>query len=127
VHLGLAVAIVVAVFVQVYLIGAYIFGAGQSALDAHKSVGLTTHGLEGVLFAAALVAWLPRADLVLSLLLFAVGTVQIALVDAHRWIGGLHPLGALFVLALATALAGRGLRRVGIRAIRRERCLDPPR
>jgi len=78
VHLGLAAAIVAAVFVQVYLIGAYIFDGGQGALDAHRSIGLTTHGMVS---AAALVAWLPRADVVLSLVLLAVGTVQIALVD----------------------------------------------
>jgi periplasmic divalent cation tolerance protein len=35
----------------------------------------------GMVSAAALVAWLPRADVVLSLVLLAVGTVQIALVD----------------------------------------------
>jgi hypothetical protein len=111
-HLILAVAIVVAVFVQVYLIGAYAFGAGQSALDAHKSVGGITHGLEALLFIAALVAWLPRADLILSLTLIVVGTVQVALASAHRWTGGLHALGALFVLVLATVLMHRGMRRV---------------
>ena len=45
-HFALALAIVLAVFVQVYLIGAYIFGAGQGALDAHRTVGFTAHGLE---------------------------------------------------------------------------------
>lgn len=108
-HLALAVTIVIAVFVQVYLIGSYVFGAGQGALDAHKSLGLTTHGLEGALFVAAVVAWLSRGDLILSLLLFMVGTVQITLADAHKWAGGLHPLGALFVLVLATLLARRDL------------------
>src|SRR6202007_2062150 len=39
VHLALALAIVLGVFVQVYLIGSYFFGAGQGALDAHAAGG----------------------------------------------------------------------------------------
>src|SRR3954447_26800713 len=100
-HLILAVAIIVGVFLQVYLIASHFFGA-SGALDAHKSVGGVVHGLEGLLFLAALVAWLPRADIGLSLLLLVVGTVQIALVDASKWVGGLHGLLALFVLVIAT-------------------------
>ena len=73
VHLALALAVVVGVFVQVYLIGAYIFGAGQGALDAHMTAGWTVHGFELLVFLAALVAWLPWVDLVLSLLLAVVG------------------------------------------------------
>jgi len=105
-HLVLAAAIGVAVFVQVYLIRAYIFGAGQGAQDAHTTAGFTVHGLEVLLLVAALVAWLPPTDLLLSLLLAVLGTVQIALAGEHRWTGALHPLGALFVLVLA-ALLGR--------------------
>jgi len=104
-HLALALAIVVAVFVQVYLIGAYIFGAGPGALDAHRTVGFTAHGFEVLVFITALVAWLPRRSLALSALLAVIGTVQIALAGGHRWVGGLHPLFALVVLALALALA----------------------
>jgi hypothetical protein len=109
-HLALALAIVFAVFLQVYLIGAYIFGAGQGALDAHRTVGFTAHGLELLTFVAALVAWLPRRDLVLSALLAVTGTVQVTLASEHRWVGGLHPLLALLVLTLAAALAFRGRR-----------------
>src|SRR5215207_1515153 len=61
-HLALALAIALGVFLQVYLIGAYIFGAGSDALDAHTTVGFTVHGLEVLLFLVALVAWLPRLD-----------------------------------------------------------------
>jgi hypothetical protein len=109
-HLGLASAVVVGVFLQVYLIGSYIFGAGQGALDAHKSIGWTIHGFEMLVFLAALVAWLPWVDLVLSLLLAAIGTAQVALASEHRWVGGLHPLLALVVVGLAVALALRGIR-----------------
>jgi hypothetical protein len=111
VHLVLSLAVVAGVFVQVYLIGAYIFGAGQGALDAHKTTGWTVHGFEMLVFVAALLAWLPRVDLVLSLLLAVLGTVQVALASEHRWIGGLHPLLALFVIGLAATLVRRAIRR----------------
>jgi hypothetical protein len=103
---------VLGVFVQVYLIGAYIFGAGPGLLDAHRSTGFTLQGLEVILFLAALAAWLPRRDLILSLLLALVGTLQAGLANANRWVGGLHPLLALVVLALAATLALRATRRV---------------
>lgn len=109
-HVALALAIVLAVFVQVYLIGAYVFGAGQGALDAHRTVGFTAHGLEVLIFIAALVARLSPRDLVLSALLAVIGTVQIALAGEHRWVGGLHPLLALVVLAVAAALVVRARR-----------------
>ena len=110
-HLLLAVLIVAAVAAQVYLIGAYIFGAGEDALEAHTSVGWSTHTAEMVLFIMALVAWLPRTDMLLSFLLVAIGTAQVVLAGAVEWIGALHPLFALVVLVLAAALAHRGLRR----------------
>jgi hypothetical protein len=110
-HLALASATVLGVFVQVYLIGSYIFGAGQGALDAHETAGFVVQGLEVIVFLAALVAWLPRLDLVLSLSLAVIGSLQAGLASADRWVGGLHPLLALVVLGLASALALRGIRR----------------
>ena len=111
-HLSLAVLIAAAVIVQLYLIGAHIFGAGHGALDAHRSVGWSTHACEMLLLAAALVARLPRTDMLLSLALVVIGTAQVALASSVKWLGGLHPLFALAVLALALALASRGLRRL---------------
>ena len=108
-HLAIALAIALGVFLQVYLIGAYIFGAGGGALDAHSDVGFTVHSLEILLLLIALVAWLPRADVGVSLLMALLGTTQIALADAHGWAGGLHPLGALLVLVLAAAITRRDL------------------
>jgi hypothetical protein len=93
------------------LIGSYIFGAGQSALDAHKTAGWTVHGFELLVLVAALVAWLPWVELLLSLLLAVIGTVQVSLANEHRWIGGLHPLLALVVVGLAATLALRAIRR----------------
>lgn len=107
-HVLLACLIVVGVVVQVYLIGAYVFGAGKGALDAHKGIGFALHSMEILVLLVALAAWLPKADLWLSLALAVVGTAQIALASADRWAGGLHPLFALVVLALAVVLAHRG-------------------
>jgi hypothetical protein len=60
---------------------------------------------------AALLAWLPWVDLVVSLLLAVLGTVQVSLASGHRWIGGLHPLLALVVVGLAATLVLRAIRR----------------
>jgi hypothetical protein len=109
-HLVLAVLVAAGVFAQVYLIGAYIFGAGIDALDAHRTVGFAVHAMEVLILVAALVAWLPRPDLGLSLFMAVVGTVQLALASAEAaWTGALHPLGALFVLVLAAALVRRDM------------------
>jgi hypothetical protein len=106
-HFVLLAAIALGVFVQVYLIGAYLFGAGQAALDAHRTAGFTVHGFEVLVFIVALVAWLPRTDVILSAALAVLGTVQIALASGTKWVGALHPLGALFVLTLVTVLLRR--------------------
>jgi hypothetical protein len=106
-HLVLLAAIALGVFLQVYLIGAYFFGAGQAALDAHRTAGFTLHGLEVLVFLVALVAWLPRPDIILSAMLAVLGTVQIALASETKWVGALHPLGALLVLVLAAVLLRR--------------------
>ena len=110
-HLALALVLVLGVFLQVYLIGSYIFGAGQGALDAHRTVGFALQGPELFILLTALVAWLSRIDLLLSFLVAIVGFVQAGLASAHEWVGGLHPLLALVVLSLASALALRGIRR----------------
>lgn len=111
-HVLLACLIVAGVVAQVYLIGAYVFGAGDGALDAHKGVGFAVHTAEIVLLLTALAAWLPGPDLWWSLALAVLGTAQIALASAERWAGGLHPLLALVVLAIAGVLAERGVRRL---------------
>ena len=58
-HLALSLAIVLSVFVQVYLIGAYIFGAGQGALDAHRTAGFALQGPELFVLLTALIAGFP--------------------------------------------------------------------
>ena len=88
-HLTFASAVVLGVFLQVYLIGAYIFGAGQGALDAHRTAGFALQGPELFVLLTALIAWLPRIDLLLSFLLAIIGFVQAGLANAHQWVGGL--------------------------------------
>lgn len=110
-NLMFASALVLGVFLQVYLIGSYIFGAGQGALDAHRAVGFALQGPELFVLLTALIAWLPRIDVMLSSFVAIVGFVQAGLASAHQWVGGLHPLLALAVLSLASALALRGIRR----------------
>jgi hypothetical protein len=110
-NLAFATAIVLGVFLQVYLIGSYIFGAGHGALDAHRTVGFALQGPELFVLLTALIAWLPRIDLLLSLLVAIVGFVQAGFASAHEWVGGLHPLLALVLLSLAATLALRGLHR----------------
>src|SRR5947207_15693847 len=90
-HLALAVAIVLGVFLQVYLIGAYIFGAGQGALDAHRTAGFALQGPELFVLLTALIAWLPRIDLLRSFLVPIVGFVQARLASTHQWTGCLPP------------------------------------
>ena len=98
------------VFVQVYLIGAYVFGAGQGALDAHDRPGSPCTG------SRSRSCW-PRCSpgsraprTALSLALAVMGTVQVALATGTAGSAGLHPLLALVVLTLAVTLVRRGYR-----------------
>jgi hypothetical protein len=103
--------LVLGVFLQVYLVGSYIFGAGQAALDAHRTLGFALQGPELFILLTALIAWPPGVDLLISFLVAIVGFVQAGLASAHQWVGGLHPLLALVVIGLAAALALRGIGR----------------
>ncbi|MFN8122996.1 MAG: hypothetical protein U0237_11270 [Thermoleophilia bacterium] len=106
---ALAALVGIGVFVQVYLIASYIFGA--DALDAHKAVGGITHLVEVLTFIAALVGWWKDWKAVgLAFLLPLVGTVQVAFSDGEKWVGGLHGLLALFVLVLAAVIHVRAMR-----------------
>jgi hypothetical protein len=89
-----ALIVVVGVLLQAFSIAAYVRGAGQDALDMHKTVGFITHSVEIVVFLVALVGyWRMWRRLWLPFLL-----------------PGLHGLFALIVLLLATALVQDGTR-----------------
>jgi hypothetical protein len=122
-NLALAAIVVVGVFVQVYLITAYFSGAGEGALDAHGWVGgLVVHLAELLVFLTALAAFWRRWGWIgFNFLLFAVGTIQIALSPpdddpASGWVHGLHGLFAMFVLVIAAVIVHRDVRELGLRA-----------
>jgi hypothetical protein len=113
----LASIVVLGVFLQTYLIAAYVMGAGEDALDAHGFVGfLVIHGAELLVFLTAFGAW-PRAWkwIGFTFLLFVVGTIQIFLVPPDEdplspWVHALHGLLALVVMVMAAVIAHRGMR-----------------
>ena len=105
-----ALLVGVGVWVQVYLIGSFLFGAAD-ALDAHKDAGFAVHGFEVLCFVAALLAWRSRAVVGMAFGLGLIGTVQIALTESDKYVGGLHALFALVVLVLAVFIVKGGLER----------------
>jgi hypothetical protein len=114
-NLVLAVLVAVGVFVQVYLIASYFFGAGHDALDAHKNLGGVVHIVEVLVFLAAIGGyWRRWGEIGLSFALAAIGTIQLSLADGDDWVGGLHGVFALVVLLLAGAIAHRTMRALGV-------------
>lgn len=115
IHLVLATLVVIGIFVQVYLIASYFFGAGSDALDAHKDLGGIVHIVEVLVFVAALVGyWRRWWDVGLSFALAVIGTIQLGFADGDDWVGGLHGLFALFVLVIASIAAQRSVRALGL-------------
>ncbi len=112
----LASIIVVGIFVQAYLITAYVTGE-PDALDLHGTLGFAIlHPLELIVFLTAFGAW-PRAWkwIGFTFLLFVVGTIQIFLSPPDEdpssgWVHGFHGLLALVVLVLAAVIAHRAMR-----------------
>jgi hypothetical protein len=120
-NLVFASIIVVAVFLQAYLIASYAMGAGEDALDAHGIVGgLVIHASELLVFLTALVAfWGLWRWILVNFGLFVLGTIQIFLLPpdddpASPWLHGLHGLFALFVLTYAAYIAYRDWRYLGL-------------
>ena len=113
--LVLAGLVVIGVFLQVYFIASFIFGAGEDALDAHTNMGGIVHTIELLVFLAAIVAYWKRwGGLLLPFLLALIGTVQLGFSEGEEWVGGLHGLLALVILVLAHAVAMRAVHDLGL-------------
>ena len=106
---ALAALVGVGVFVQVYLIAAFTFGA--DTLDAHKHVGnavvvlIVLTALHG--FVARWGNWKAIAP---SAALLVAGIALVGLAEGDTWVGGLHGLLALVVLVLAGIIHVRAMR-----------------
>ena len=115
IQLVLAAIVAVGVWLQVYFIASYFFGA-EDALDAHEFVGgVVVHGGEVLGFLAALVAWWrvwSRIGFAFGLALL--GTVQIVL-SGDDWVGGFHGLLALAVLVMAVFIMKWNAEALGLR------------
>lgn len=108
----------VGVIVQFFLVGIGLFGmkAGSNidnakSLDAHRGFGfLLVEVIGGLLLLATLVAWRkPLGRKVgLYVLLCLLGVVQAVLATEgfhHKYVGMFHPVNALLLLGLSSALA----------------------
>ncbi len=115
-HAVAASVVVALIFVQLYLIGEYIYGS-VGALQTHESVGKAVPFIELLVFLTALVGWRSnRRQLGLSFALFIVGGIQVSFATTH-WgttpsVRALHPTlaGAVVLLAAATAARAWSLR-----------------
>ncbi len=113
-QLVLAAAVAVGVWLQVYFIASYSFGAAD-ALDIHKTIGEVMRGLEVLVFLAALGAWWRNwGKIGHAFGLAAVGTIQISLTGSDDWVGGLHGLLALAILTMAVFIVKDDAQALGL-------------
>jgi hypothetical protein len=109
----------VLVIVQIYLAGEGIFGGTEDPiedadiLEPHRALGFFLGFLGGILLLiVALLAWHPVKKIRWwSIALAFILVIQTFLPEGGRWIGGLHPLNAVFILAILGYLASRLWRR----------------
>jgi hypothetical protein len=111
-----AATVVALVFAQVYLIASFIFGAGGTALDAHRTIGGIVVGFELVVLLTAVVGWWREWDEVrISAALVLVGGLQVSFardLGNSPHVHALHGALALVVVALAWTIAARTRREV---------------
>ena len=101
IQLVAAALVTVGVWLQVYFIAAYFYGA-EDALDLHETVGEAMRGIMVLVFLLALGAWWRNWGRIGHAFgLAVIGTVQIMLTGSDAWVGGLHGLLALVVLTMA--------------------------
>ena len=111
----LANLVAIGVVLQVYFITAHFFGA-DDALDVHEGLGGAVHGVEILVFLAAIGAFWKRWGLVgLAFSLPVIGTIQLAFAESDEgWVGGLHGLFAVAVLVIAAVVGHRAMHALGI-------------
>lgn len=122
VSLVLASIVVIGIVIQLYLIAAWIFGAGKGALDAHKAVGgAVVHPAEILVFLVSFGAWSKDwRNIGISFSLALLGTIQVFLAGnvtnpSNGYLHGLHGGLALFVAALAVYICWREKNALGFR------------
>lgn len=126
IQLVLAAAVVVGVWLQVYFIASFLFGA-EDALTVHKDVGGIVHLIEVAVFLTALGAWWRNWGRIGHAFgLAAVGTVQIALTGSDDWVGGFHGLLALVILVMAVFVVKWNAEALGLTRRRGDEGAAPP-
>jgi len=122
VSFGLSVLVLAGIVLQLYFIAAWLFGAGNGALDAHKAVGgAVVHPAEVLIFLAAFGAWRRNWRAIgWSFALALLGTIQVIAVGdvsnpTDGWWHGLHGGLVLFVVAVAVYILRRDASALGLR------------
>ena len=110
VHLVVAAAVLAGIVAQPFLIGLFLFGAVTTP-DLHTAVGygLFEFGIP-LLLIAALLARLPKAEMLLTLGLMVDIFLQVLLVnlrDTSSVLAALHPLNAFALLLIAITVVRR--------------------
>ena len=118
---GLSLVVLAGIVLQLYFIAAWLFGAGNGALDVHRAIGgAVVHPAEVLIFLAALAAWWRNWRAVgWSFALAFVGTIQVIAVGdvsnpTKGWWHGLHGGLVLFVVAIAVYIARRDGAALGV-------------
>ena len=115
IQLVLAALVVVGVWLQVYFIASFFFGA-EDGLDAHEGVGGITHLIEALVFLTALGAWWRDWGRIgHAFALIVIGTIQISLTGSDDWVGGFHGLLALVILVMAVLVVKWNAEALGLR------------
>jgi Family of unknown function (DUF6220) len=114
-HVVAAWLFVVGVLVQAFLAGSALTELGGSGdFSAHTSFGYSVMGILAIaVIATALVGRLPRRQVGLSVLLFVLYFIQTSLPEARGsapGIAALHPVNAMFLLAVGIVIAVQGRR-----------------
>ena len=115
VHGIAAVAMVVAIVIQVYLAGAALANLGGSGdFATHREFGYTWIGLAALaLLLTAIAARRPRNDIAVTagiLVLYIVQTLLPAARTSMPWVAALHPVNALLLFGLAVWYVRRAWR-----------------